>query len=337
MINCVILEVKSCQKKKGGGKMSRTKITPAEVDEVRVSIIVDNSFDMLMASSDIVKRFPLGPNPFEDSLPIAEHGFSALIKVKRGNNQGTVLFDTGVSRTGILHNMDAMEINISDIQAIILSHGHADHANGLAGIVNRKGARNLPLVLHPDVYLERKVTLASGNEIRLPAPRIADLRQENVEIIQDTKPSMLVDNMVLVSGEIPRTTEFEKGLPTHFAKRNDSWEHDPFILDDQCAIANVRDKGLVIVTGCGHSGVINVIRNAQTLTGITKVYAVIGGFHLTGGLFEKIIPNTIDALREINPRYIMPGHCTGWSAIHQIARALPEAFIPGSVGTTLIL
>jgi len=317
--------------------MSQTKITPPEVDEVRVSIIVDNSFDMLMASTEVAHRFPLGPNPFEDSLPIAEHGFSALIKVRWGDRQGTVLFDTGISRTGVLYNMDAMEINISDIQAIILSHGHADHANGLAGIVNRKGVRNLPLLLHPDAYLERKVVLPGGNEIRLPAPKINDLRKENVEIIEGVNPSMLVDDMILISGEIPRITDFEKGFPTHYAKRNDTWEPDPFIMDDQCAIVNVRGKGLVIVTGCGHSGVINVIRNAQILTGITRIYAVIGGFHLTGRLFETIIPDTIKALLEINPRYIMPGHCTGWSAIHQIARALPEAFIASSVGTTLVL
>ncbi len=317
--------------------MSTIKITPPEVDEVRISIIMDNSFDMLLGSTDVAKRFPIKPNAFEDALPIAEHGFSALIRVKNRNKEGTVLFDTGITRNGILNNMDAMEISISDIQAIILSHGHADHTTGLAGIINRKGARNLPLVLHPDVYLERKVVFPNGNELRLPPPKLSDLRQENVEIIEDVKPSMLIDGMFLVSGEIQRTTDFEKGFPTHYAKRDDSWEPDPLIMDDQCVIAYVSGKGLVIVTGCGHSGIINVIRNAQNLTGIPEVYAVIGGFHLTGGLFERIIPDTIKALQEINPRYIMPGHCTGWSAIHQIARSLPEAFIPSCVGTTLVL
>ena len=108
-------------------------------------------------------------------------------------------------------------------------------------------------------------------------------------------------------------------------------------MDDQCAIMHVRGKGLVIVTGCGHAGIINSIRYAQTLTGVDKIYAVVGGFHLTGGLFEPIIPATTAALQKINPRYVMPGHCTGWSAIHQIAHTMPEAFIPNSVGTTLIL
>ncbi len=316
--------------------MNRTLLVPPEVEEVEVAIVIDNSFDMLMASSDTANRFPLGPNAFMDPLPIAEHGFSVLLTVRNGDSDGTVLFDTGITKAGILHNTDVMEIKISDIQAVVLSHGHADHANGLAGIFSRHGARRVPLVLHPDAYLERKIVMPSGNEVSLPAPKISDLRKEDVEVIEDTHPSMLVGNMILVSGEIDRTTEFEKGFPAHYAQHGDSWEPDPLIMDDQCAIMNLKNKGLVIVTGCGHSGIINVIRNAQSLTGISQIHAVIGGFHLTGGLFAGIIPDTIAALKEINPDYVMPGHCTGWSAIHQIARAMPETFIPSAVGTTLV-
>jgi 7,8-dihydropterin-6-yl-methyl-4-(beta-D-ribofuranosyl)aminobenzene 5'-phosphate synthase len=208
---------------------------------------------------------------------------------------------------------------------------------GLPGVVDRLGIRNMPLLLHPDAYLERKLVLPNGDEIMVPAPKIADLRRENIEVIEEVGPSMLVDGMILVSGEIARTTDFEKGFPIHYAQRHDSWEPDPLIMDDQCLIINVRDKGLVIVTGCGHSGIINTIRNAQAITGIHKIYAVMGGFHLTDALFEPIIPATIAALKEIKPRYVMPGHCTGWSATHQIAQAMPDAYISNSVGTTLIL
>lgn len=115
------------------------------------------------------------------------------------------------------------------------------------------------------------------------------------------------------------------------------WEPDPLIMDDQCAIINMRDKGLVVVTRRGHAGIINIIRNAQALTGIEAVYAVVGGFHLTGAPFEPRIAATVDALQAISPRYVMPGHCTGWMATHQIARALPDAFIANSAGTTLLL
>jgi 7,8-dihydropterin-6-yl-methyl-4-(beta-D-ribofuranosyl)aminobenzene 5'-phosphate synthase len=208
---------------------------------------------------------------------------------------------------------------------------------GLPGVVDRLRTRNMPLVLHPDAYLERKLVLPTGYEVRLPAPKVSDFRRENIEIVEEVGPSMLVDEMILVSGEVARTTGFEQGFPIHYAQRHDSWEPDPLIMDDPCAIINVRDKGLVIITGCGHSGIINTIRNAQAITGIHKIYAVIKGFRLSGALFEPIIPATIAALKEIKPRYVMPGHCIGWSATHQIARAMPEAFIPNSVGTTVIL
>ena len=317
--------------------MSQMTISLPEVDEAKIKLIMDNSVDLLVASTDVARRFPLGPNPFDRPLPMAEHGFSVLITVKQGDNSGTILFDTGVTRKGLLHNLDALEIDAKDIQAIVLSHGHPDHAMGLPGLIDRLGTRHLPLVLHPDAYLERKLILPNGAELGLPAPKVADFRRENIEIIEEVGPSMLVNDLVLVSGEVARTTDFEKGFPIHHARHDKKWEPDPLIMDDQCAIINVRGKGLVIVTGCGHSGIINIIRHAQALTGVRSIYAVVGGFHLTGGLFEPIIPATIAALEKIKPRYLMPGHCTGWSATHQIARAMPEAFIPNSVGTTLIL
>ncbi len=318
-------------------KQSRPPISLPEVDEVQVIILMDNSIDILMASDDIAHRFPLVSNLFERSIPIAEHGMSVLIRIKQKNHQGTILFDTGVSRQGILYNMDAMEIDASDIQAIVLSHGHPDHAMGLSGLIDRLGTRHLPLVLHPDAYLERKLVLPNGLEVQVPAPKIADFRRERIEIIEEVGPSMLVDDMVLVSGEVARTTDFEKGFSVHYACRENTWVPDPLIMDDQCAIIHVRNKGLVIITGCGHSGIINTIYHAQALTGVKQVYAVMGGFHLTGGIFEPLIPATIEALQQIGPRYVVPCHCTGWSATHQIARAMPEAFIPNSVGTTFIL
>ena len=282
------------------------------VNEVQITLIMDNSLDLLIPSSEVAERFIFSPrwlekfsahpNAFDSPLPYAEHGFSALIGVKQGSEQGMVLFDTGVSRKGILWNMDVLEIELADIQAIVLSHGHPDHAMGLQGFIDRLGSRNLPLVLHPDAFLDRKLVLPNGLELGIPAPKGEDYRRENIEVINSIGPSMLVDDMVLVSGEIARTTDFEKGFPIHFAHRSGAWEPDPLIMDDQCAIINLGERGLVIITGCGHSGIINTIRNAQRITGIDQVHAVIGGFHLSGAAFEPIIPPTIAALQEIKPR-----------------------------------
>lgn len=164
--------------------------------------------------------------------------------------------------------MDALEVQAQDLQASILSHGHADHAMGLLRLIQRLGSRRLPLVLHPDAYLERKLVLPNGMEVLLPAPKKSDLQQEHIEIIEQVGASMLVDGMLLISGEIACATAFEQGFPIHYAKRQQTWATDPLIIDDQYAIVHMRDKGLVIVTGCGHAGIINTIRNAQALTGI---------------------------------------------------------------------
>lgn len=317
--------------------MSSETLPLQAVDQVQITTIMDNSFDRLMTSTEVVKRVRLGPNPFARPQPIAEHGFSVLIQVKRGDREGVVMFDTGLTPRHLLYNLDALEIQTSAIQAVVLSHGHADHAMGLLGLAQRLGNRHLPLILHPEAYLERKLVFPNGEEHSLPPPRKADLEREHIRIIEEVGPSMLVEDMILISGEVARTTAFERGYPIHSARRSHGWEPDPLIHDDQCAIIHVRRKGLVIITGCGHAGIINIVRNAQKITGIATVYAIMGGFHLNGPLFEPIIPATIAALQEINPCYLVPGHCTGWVATHQIARALPDAFIANSVGTTLVL
>ena len=128
-----------------------------------------------------------------------------------------------------------------------------------------------------------------------------------------------------------------RGFPIHYARVADQWQQDPLIHDDQAVVLHVKDKGLAILNGRGHAGAINTIRHAQELTGIQKVYAVIGGFHLSGALYEPIIPPTIAALKELSPALIVPAHCTGWKATHALARELHEAFVSNSVGTRFML
>jgi 7,8-dihydropterin-6-yl-methyl-4-(beta-D-ribofuranosyl)aminobenzene 5'-phosphate synthase len=316
--------------------MDGQTITLPQVDELRLTVVMDNTIDVLMAGTEVARRLPLRPDAFERRVPRAEHGFSVLLEVRRGAARGTVLFDTGVSRDGILHNADLMEIDLRDIRAIVLSHGHADHTLGLAGLLERLGPRGLPLVVHPEAYLERKLVLPTDVEVQIPPPRKADLRRAGVEVIEEVGPSLVVGDMVLVSGEVSRTTPFETGFPIHWAKRDGTWQPDPLIRDDQCAIINLGGRGLVVVTGCGHAGIVNTIRHAQELTGVQQVHAVVGGFHLTGGFFEQLIPQTVTALQAIDPRYLVPGHCTGWSAAFQLAQAMPEAYLPNSVGTTYV-
>jgi 7,8-dihydropterin-6-yl-methyl-4-(beta-D-ribofuranosyl)aminobenzene 5'-phosphate synthase len=308
-----------------------------QVDTVEILTILDNNIDILMASTEHAKRLPLPPDLFARECLIAEHGFSALVKVNCGNTSESLLFDAGLSKNGLTHNLDVLEVKPKELHTIVLSHGHADHTQGLMGMLDRLGQRKMPLLLHPDAFLERKLKFPDGHEINLPPPDRRLLSQDGVELIEEREPSYLMGGLVLVTGQIHRSTPFEQGFPLHYARLKDEWQQDPWIHDDQAVVVNVKDKGLVVLTGCGHAGAINTIRHAQALTGIEKVYAVLGGFHLTGAIFEPIIEPTVAALKELTPALIVPAHCTGWKATHMIARELPEAFVPNSVGTRFML
>jgi len=308
-----------------------------EVDKVEILTILDNTIDMLLPDGNKVKRLPRSSDAMTRESLIAEHGFAALVTVSSGNTSESLLFDAGLSKKGLIHNMDVLEVKPKELHTIVLSHGHADHTRGLMGMVERLGERKMPLLLHPDAFLERKVIFPDGHEINLPPPDRRILSQDGIEFIEERGPSYLLGGLVLVTGQVHRTTDFETGFPLHYALRNDEWQKDPYIHDDQAVVVHVKDKGLVVLTGCGHAGAINTIKQAQELTGVQQVHAVIGGFHLSGPLFEPIIAPTVAALQELNPEMIVPAHCTGWKAVHAIAHALPQAFVQNSVGTRFML
>jgi 7,8-dihydropterin-6-yl-methyl-4-(beta-D-ribofuranosyl)aminobenzene 5'-phosphate synthase len=194
---------------------------------------------------------------------------------------------------------------------------------------------NVPVLIHPDFWSRRRIALPGREPIELPSTSRGGLEGAGFEVIEQQQPSFLLDGSVLITGEVDRTTEFERGFPVHEAYRDAHWQPDPLILDDQALVANVRGRGLVVLTGCGHSGIVNIVRYAQKLTGEDKLHAVVGGFHLSGPWFEPVIAPTCEALAGFSPDYLVPTHCTGMRAIHAIAARFPEAFIQNSVGTRL--
>ena len=308
-----------------------------QVDRVEILTILDNNIDLLLPTTENVRRIPFAPDLLTRDNPIAEHGFAALVTVHSGDTSASLLFDSGLSKTGLVHNMDTLGLKPQEVQAIVLSHGHADHTQGLPSLVDRLGKRKVPLVLHPDAFLQRKVVLPDGLELNLPPPDRQSLSQGGIEFIEERGPSLLLDDLLLVTGQVPRTTSFEVGLPLHHALIDGCWQPDPYLYDDQAIVVHVRDKGLVVLTGCGHAGVVNTTQHAQQLTGVKEIAAVMGGFHLSGPFFEPSIEPTVAALKELHPRMIVPAHCTGWKATHHIAREFPDAFVQNSVGTRFLL
>lgn len=307
------------------------------VDRVEILSVMDNSIDVLMGSTAVAKRLRRSRDALSKPQLRAEHGVSMLVTTYEGGNKDSFLFDTGVTIDGVLHNMDVLEVKGNELHAVVLSHGHTDHTRGLIGFIKRYGRPKVPIVLHPDAYLKRKNVQPDGHESEHIPPSKRDLEAEDVEIIEERGPTMVIGGRALVTGQIPRTTPFEKGSPAQVAWIAGKWQPDPWIHDDQAIVLNVKNKGLVVLTGCGHAGVVNTVKCARDLTGVNPIHAVIGGFHLTGPTFEPIIAPTIQALKEFNPSVIVPQHCTGWKATHLIAQEFPTAFIPNSVGTTMVI
>ncbi|SOC47279.1 7,8-dihydropterin-6-yl-methyl-4-(beta-D-ribofuranosyl)aminobenzene 5'-phosphate synthase [Blastococcus aggregatus] len=311
------------------------------VDEVVITTLVDNSFDGLLVGTERVRRAAAWSTgvvtaaQFEGGRTIAglraEHGFSALVTVRRGVTTTSLLFDTGVSPDGMVENASRLGIDLGAVQGVVLSHGHFDHAGGLAGLARR---RSLPMTVHPLIWSRRRLAVPGAEPVELPTLSRRALEGEGFSVIERRQPSLLVDGSVLITGEIDRTTDYENGMPpSHQAWDGVGWQHDPLVLDDQALVVHVRGRGLVVLTGCGHGGAVNTVRHAMRLTGVDRLHALLGGLHLGGPAFEPIIPPTVRALTDLAPDLLAPGHCTGWRAQHALEAALPDAWVASSSGT----
>ena len=324
--------------------MNETKfgqtITLREVDGAEIISLVDNSVDFLstIEKEEVQQvrewvRERKGEEWMREHfrLPIAEHGFSMFISVFSHGESSHILFDTGGSLDGAVTNAQRMGLNLDEAECVVLSHGHYDHCGGLLAALKVINKDKLPIIVHDDMFKTRGVANPDGSIREYPKFPTED--QVTPAIYVKTKSPYLVGHdIALVTGEIPRETDFEKGFPQHRVFDGGKWQPDPWIWDDRAIIINVRNKGLVVVSGCAHAGIINTILYAQRITGVTDIYAVMGGFHLAGKECEPRIGQTVEQLKLLGPKLLAPSHCTGWRGIHAMAEALPHAFIWNSVG-----
>jgi 7,8-dihydropterin-6-yl-methyl-4-(beta-D-ribofuranosyl)aminobenzene 5'-phosphate synthase len=269
-----------------------------------------------------------------------------------------ILWDAGVSKRALLENMNRMEIDPQTITMIALSHGHSDHFEGMTTILNEMNlapeakewgdsvsekeiesllAQNqVPLIAHPAAYRERWWKKEDGTLVGpfTPTPR-KEWEAAGARIITSADPYKLADGC-WTTGYVPRVSFEKSGRPTQLLHR----EGSDFLVDDleedQAIILNLKDKGLVVLSGCAHSGIVNTIEHAKVFTGISKIHAVIGGFHLARASEEEIT-KTIEYIKQEKPRYVVPTHCSGFQAIGRFAEEMPEEFIEGVVGITYML
>jgi 7,8-dihydropterin-6-yl-methyl-4-(beta-D-ribofuranosyl)aminobenzene 5'-phosphate synthase len=315
---------------------ANTPVPLKVVDRVEVLTLIDNYVDLFLQPTETMTRPPLSKEGkvLADTL-LAENGLSLLITVCQGEKKHTILLDTGYTKIGVPHNMEQLEINIKEIEAIVISHGHMDHTGSLNPILDKIPGR-IPLVVHPGAFQYPRYTRQpDGSKNLWPLTLVRDdLEQRNVEIVESETPTLIAEDMVMVTGTVERITQFEKGLPNALVEKDGEIVRDP-IIDDQALVIKLNNKGLVIITGCAHAGVINTVMFAQKTTGEQKIHAVLGGFHLSGPFFEKIHDETFEELKKFDPDVILPMHCTGLKAIQRLQKEFPSSFALNSVGSKI--
>ena len=307
-----------------------------EVESVEILTLQDNFIDIMASdNSAIISRARFLINGEIKTSIRAEHGFSAIVRTTTAGRTRTLLFDFGFSKDGAVANAKALGVDMGEIEVMVLSHGHSDHFGGFEKLVKMIGRDGVELVLHPAAFKQQRYLKFAGNfKARFPEVTRKKIEKKGVRLRETTEPLPLLDGDVLYLGEICRQTEFEKGMPHAFFmdKGVETW--DPIEEDTGIAI-NLKGRGLVVLTGCAHSGIVNTVNYARAVTGVNPVHVIMGGFHLAGPAFEPIVKKTIEELKKINPAYIVPTHCTGRKSVMEIEKAMPSQFILNMAGTGL--
>jgi 7,8-dihydropterin-6-yl-methyl-4-(beta-D-ribofuranosyl)aminobenzene 5'-phosphate synthase len=315
-----------------------------ETSDVAITVLVDNRADLLVRSSAAVKYFT-------DELLLAEHGFAALVDLRAAGIR--ILWDAGGTRIALLENLRRLEIDSATITAMALSHGHFDHTAAVTEVLRamdlrprskkwdpdatmdemRRWAegRRVPLITHPSAFRERWHLSRDGSRRGpTPPPPRAEWEALGAQVITAEGPYELGPGC-WTTGPVPRASFEKSGISPSMIYRDGDTFHRDTVEEDQAIVINVKDKGLVILAGCAHSGIVNTVNRALELSGVRRVWAIVGGFHLASVTDEEL-RRTIETLKAFQPVLIVPSHCSGFRATWQFAAQMPEAFMPNVVG-----
>lgn len=321
-----------------------------EVDSAEVLILVDNVTDNLSSTprfveTELSRLARRGVNLVAgDCLCCAAHGLACLVTLRRGSEVQTLLFDSGPEGDVLARNVQRLGADLGKVGAIVLSHGHWDHGGGMLRALDlirgAGGPREVPYYAHPGMFRRRGTKLPDGSFRQMedvPGPRALALH--GARVINTTEPQLALDGCIWVSGEIPRVTPYETGLPGQhrLTDDGDAWEPDELLMDERCVAFHVKGKGLVVLSACSHAGVVNVLTHVRASYPGVPLHAVLGGLHLSG-TNERIIPDTVRDLGQFGLATIAAGHCTGWRAMAALLGAFgDERLVPLAVGKTMRL
>lgn len=316
-----------------------------QVESCEVLVLVDNVSDILSTVpknviTEVPNVFSAGAEELSGRcLCCAQWGLSLVIKTQLNGLGYSLLFDSGPEGYGIDRNGDRLGVNFSDIDAVVLSHGHWDHVGGMIKalqlISNAKNGMKTPVYANEGMFVDRAMMMPDGNQRpfeRVPSPK--ELETAGGAVVMGAHERLLLNGAFYLSGEIERTTEYEKGLLGQVRRTSDGeWEKDELIMDERFVAVNVRGKGIIVFTACSHAGIVNVLRHARKVFAPEPIYGVMGGFHLSGPYCESIIPDTVEDLKEFNLQALVPGHCTGWRATHKLVETFGDRkVVPSAVG-----
>ena len=261
----------------------------------------------------------------------AKHGLCFVITATIDEDKVKIMMDTGPSSNALLNNVETMNINLEEIDVVVISHGHYDHTGSLIEALKQMKKR-VPVIGHPTLFNPKLKIMPHLTLIGAP------FRQSDVESVGgvpllSTTPVKIAKG-ITTTGEVPRKTTFEN--VRGFWTVQDRSFVDDLMIDDQSLVIDVEDHGLVVVSGCAHSGIINTIKHAQKITGNNRVYAVLGGFHLINA-DDKKIQATVDELKKFSPAIIGPCHCTGKKASKMIAEVFGAQCRPLHTGDIINL